>query len=405
MKRKESLAQQSSGLDDKAANASQDSSQESPPFAKILVVDDEPLNLRLVENHLGGMNYELLCYQDGNQALESLNQDDPDLILLDLMMPGVDGYEVIKVIRSNYLQSQLPIIVITANQQEHVTRKSIQLGANDYLIKPYSAEELRVRINSQLRISKQQIMQEEMEMLQEREKKERAERLRVNRILDDLNISLAMVDAQGMTLQINKEFQRLFGFSQSQAQGKQMKELLGLEEFEFKDKHSEISLRDVSGKRKKMSVRSNRVELQEQDEYIIIMIPVETGEQETEPVLTRFSKVHGDSESTEEIDQNELLRQKLCNLLNLSVKYYEYATGNNYTSLALDSGLWHATLNGTTYRAYMMERYMNPERIPGKFKWGVVIKTADWVLKNCEEYKELKNKILKEKTEIEDILL
>ena len=401
----ESLVQQSSGLDDKAANASQDSSQESPPFAKILVVDDEPLNLRLVENHLEGMNYELHCYQDSNQALESLNQDDPDLILLDLMMPGVDGYEVIKVIRSNYLQSQLPIIVITANQQEHVTRKSIQLGANDYLIKPYSAEELRVRINSQLRISKQQIMQEEMEMLQEREKKERAERLRVNRILDDLNISLAMVDAQGTILQINKEFQRMFGFSQSQAQGKQMKELLGLEEFEFKDKHSEISLRDVSGKRIKMSVRSNRVELQEQDEYIVIMIPAETSEQETEPVLTRFSEVNGDSESTEEIDPNELLRQKLCNLLNLSVKYYEYATGNNYTSLALDSGLWHATLNGTTYRAYMMERYMNPERIPGKFKWGVVIKTAEWVLENCEEHQELKNKILKEKTEIEDILL
>ncbi|MDP7406939.1 MAG: response regulator [SAR324 cluster bacterium] len=378
--KQESLVKQSSGLDDKAANASKDSSQEDPPFAKILVVDDEPLNLRLVENHLEGMNYELHCYQDGNQALESLNQDDPDLILLDLMMPGVDGYEVIKVIRSNYLQSQLPIIVITANQQEHVTRNSIQLGANDYLIKPYSAEELRVRINSQLRISKQQIMQEEMEMLQEREKKERTERLRVNRILDDLNISLAMVDSQGTILQINKEFQRMFGFSQSQAQGKQMKELLGLEEFEFKDKHSEISLRDVSGKRIKMSVRSNRVELQEQDEYIVIMIPAENSEKETKPDLTRFSTVNGDYESTEEIDPNELLRQKLCNLLNLSVKYYEYATGNNYTSLALDSGLWHATLNGTTYRAYMMERYMNPQRIPGKFKWGVVIKTAEWVL-------------------------
>ena len=111
-----------------------------------------------------------------------------------------------------------------------------------------------------------------------------------------------------------------------------------------------------------MSVLSNHVELQEQDEYIVIMIPAETSEQETEPVLTRFSQVNGDSESTIEIDPNELLRQKLCNLLNLSVKYYEYATGNNYTSLALDSGLWHATLNGTTYRAYMMERYMNPQK-------------------------------------------
>ena len=242
-------------------------------------------------------------------------------------------------------------------------------------------------------------------MLQELEKKERAERLRVNRILDDLNISLAIVDAQGTILQINKEFQRMFGFSQSQAQGKQMKELLDLEEFEFKDKHSEISLRDVSGKRIKMNVRSNRVELQEQDEYIVIMIPSETSEQETEPIVTRSPQANGDAETSKEIVSNELLKHKLCNLLNLSVKYYEYATGNNYTPLALDSGLWHATLNGTTYRAYMMERYMNPQRIPGKFKWGVVIKTADWVLENCEEHQELKNKILKVKTEIEDILL
>ena len=78
------------------------------------------------------------------------------------------------------------------------------------------------------------------------------------------------------------------------------------------------------------------------------------------------------------------------------MKYYEYATGNNYTSLALDSGLWHATLNGTTYQAFMMEHYMNPQRIPGKFKWGVVIKTAEWVLENCEEHKDLKNNICEE---------
>ena len=179
----------------------------------------------------------------------------------------------------------------------------------DFLPGSNASLQRRISVLLQLRISKQRIMQEEMEMLQEREKKERAERLRVNRILDDLNISLAMVEAQGTILQINKEFQRMFGFSQSQAQGKQMKELLGLEEIEFKDKHSEISLRDVSGKRIKMSVRSNRVELQEQDEYIVIMIPAETSEQETESVVTRSTPANGDSESTEEIAPNELLRQ------------------------------------------------------------------------------------------------
>ena len=76
----------------------------------------------------------------------------------------------------------------------------------------------------------------------------------------------------------------MLGFSQCQAQGKQMKELLGLEEFEFKNKHSQLNLRDVSGKRIRMSIRSNRVDLQEEDEYIVIMIPAEIIDQETEPV-------------------------------------------------------------------------------------------------------------------------
>ena len=99
------------------------------------------------------------------------------------------------------------------------------------------------------------------------------------------------------------------------------------------------------------------------------------------------------------------MRLQLCKVLNLSLKYYEYATGNNASSLAIESGIWHTTLNGSTYRAYMLERYLNPERMPLKYKWSIVMQTVDWVLENCQEHKELKNKINDLKSEIEKVLI
>ena len=99
-----------------------------------------------------------------------------------------------------------------------------------------------------------------------------------------------------------------------------------------------------------------------------------------------------------------MLKQKYCNLLNLCVRYYEYATGNNFTALALDSGLWHATVNGSGYRAYMLERYLDPKRIPNRFKMSLILKTSDWVLDNYDDKNKLRNNIINLKNEIENIM-
>ena len=71
----------------------------------------------------------------------------------------------------------------------------------------------------------------------------------------------------------------------------------------------------------------------------------------------------------------------------------------------MESGLWHVTLNGSSYRAYMLQRYLNPHSIPEKYKWGVVFKTGDWVLENCSEHHELKQKILDTRKVLENGLL
>ena len=392
-------------ISEKSEESGQSISLKGDSYGRVMVIDDEPLNLRLIESNLEGLKYDLHFYQSGHQALEALNENDPDLILLDLMMPGVDGYEVIKAIRSNYTLNQIPIIVITANQQEHLSRKSIQLGANDYLIKPYSAEELRVRVNSQLRISKQKKTEEELEISIEKENRERRERVRASRILDFVNIPLAMLDAEWGILQVNREFERLLGYSQIQLQGQRLNEILRLEALKLEPLSSAVQISHASGEMIPARIRLSKVELQDRDEYVFIIIPSESSDSEESSILMNSELKQNASGLSENLDQEDQLRMKICGLLNLSLKYYEYATGQNASSLALESGIWHATLNGTTYRAYMLERYLKPERIPKKYKWGIVMQTVDWVLENCQEHQELKKKMIQQKNEIEEVLL
>ena len=100
------------------------------------MVDDEPVNLEIIEDFLEELPLEITCYSSGDEFLNHLDEDEPDLLILDLMMPNMDGYAVIRQIRSEYSAQELPILVVTANEQERFSHQSLSLGANDYLIKP-----------------------------------------------------------------------------------------------------------------------------------------------------------------------------------------------------------------------------------------------------------------------------
>jgi PAS domain S-box-containing protein len=126
---------------------------------KILIVDDEPINLELLQSHLTLQNYQVLTAQDGFQALELLKTENPDLVLLDLMMPRMSGYDVCLEIRKTRDAASLPIIMLTAKTQVSDLVNGLVSGANDYLIKPFIREELlaRVRTHLDLKISHDQL--------------------------------------------------------------------------------------------------------------------------------------------------------------------------------------------------------------------------------------------------------
>ena len=123
------------------------------PAAKILVVDDVPENVRLLEAVLVPRGYEVVTANDGLKALEIVAAEDPDLILLDVMMPGLDGYGVCTQLRANDDTAVLPVIMVTSSIGQEKT-KAIEAGADDFIPKPFNHDELLTRVRSLLRIKR-----------------------------------------------------------------------------------------------------------------------------------------------------------------------------------------------------------------------------------------------------------
>ncbi len=125
--------------------------------SKILVVDDVPQNVRLLELNLRAEGYNVLAAYSGKEALEKVEKEKPDLILLDVMMPGMDGYEVCKRLRQNKKTRMLPIVMVTAYQKEEDKKiEAIDAGADDFISKPFKRYELLARVRSLLRVKKLQ---------------------------------------------------------------------------------------------------------------------------------------------------------------------------------------------------------------------------------------------------------
>ncbi len=122
---------------------------------KILIVDDEKDIVKMLDYNLKKEGYRILVAYDGEDALNLARREHPDIILLDLMLPGIDGLEVCKALKKEEKTSSLPIIMLTAKAQEADKVVGLELGADDYVTKPFSIKELLARIKAVLRRAKE----------------------------------------------------------------------------------------------------------------------------------------------------------------------------------------------------------------------------------------------------------
>lgn len=131
---------------------------------KVLVVDDNPRNIRLLTDILEDENYEVYSVDHGLPVVEMTHTLKPDIILLDIMMPGLDGFEVCRQLKNNYEIKDIPIIMVTAKTDSIDVKNALDLGAFDYIKKPLDEVEVVARVQSALRFKEHQDRLKEMAM-------------------------------------------------------------------------------------------------------------------------------------------------------------------------------------------------------------------------------------------------
>ncbi|MGD2147310.1 MAG: response regulator transcription factor [Anaerolineae bacterium] len=167
---------------------------------KVLVVEDEPTLVETLEYNLSRQDYEVLTAMDGREALEVARAERPDVIVLDLMLPGIDGIEVCRILRQ---EMNVPILMLTARDEEVDKIVGLEVGADDYITKPFSMRELLARVKALLR--RERLIREELSA--ERETAE-AQRL----VLGDVTIDVSRREVQrdGVSLDLKpREYELL----------------------------------------------------------------------------------------------------------------------------------------------------------------------------------------------------
>src|SRR6476620_5768034 len=120
-------------------------------MTRILVVDDSAFNLKIVSATLAPAGYEVVMASNGREALERVDAMQPDLIILDVMMPELNGYEVCRRLRRKVTTMHRPIMMLTANDSLEERVNGLEAGADDYMSKPFEAPELQARVKALLR--------------------------------------------------------------------------------------------------------------------------------------------------------------------------------------------------------------------------------------------------------------
>ena len=223
-----------------------DLSSWSEDRVNVLVVDDETINLQVVADQLSLKNYEVTLVSNGNDALALINELEKenkafDLILLDIMMPGMSGYEVCRKLREKFPPDRLPVIMLTAKNRPEDLVAGFEAGASDYLPKPFSNKELMARISNQYDLKRMTDQHfDDIEALKEselkyirlfRERKQVAEELGnlksyLANIIDSMPSLLIGVDPQGNITQWNSESEKRTGIKPDTAIGKPLLEIM-----------------------------------------------------------------------------------------------------------------------------------------------------------------------------------
>ncbi|CAN1211355.1 hypothetical protein TUMEXPCC7403_14230 [Tumidithrix helvetica PCC 7403] len=200
----------------------------SPDRFTILIVEDNPINLSVLYEALTDVGYQLQINTDGRNVVPQTQQNPPDLILLDVMLPEIDGFEICRQLKANSSTQAIPVIFMTALIELKDKVTGLSLGAVDYITKPFQIAELLARLQLHLQLSHlsktleeknlelQSLTQELEERVMERTAELLESQQRYQALMNGASDAILLADVQGNLLHVNKKAEQMFGYTRNE---------------------------------------------------------------------------------------------------------------------------------------------------------------------------------------------
>ncbi len=392
--------------------------------ARILVVDDEEVNRQILYSQLQVQGYDVVLCGSGEEALSWLENEKPQLILLDLMMPQLNGFEVCEAIREQYNRFELPILMLTASHQVKDVVKALNIGANDYLFKPYHEVELLARMHSLISAGEShkhaldnKRLNSEISRRKDAQEKLRHSNQRLLNVLNNADDAILLLDNSCCVIYANQAacvlleddgctikdqsieqilcprlYQDLLTLAASRSQ--EDKQLYASNRTDSLGKSVALtvfaSAFHVAGKRfinlcvqpaklilnnqqKVQAMQSLSRELSMSRERIMSLEKV---------VVDIAVNAIGNTEAAPQAHVKDP-RALLVNTLRLSIALWEQHTGKGKIELAEDSKIWRTHIDGSTVKTRTLDKYLSVKSLPQKPRWRSVIRTANFVVQQC----------------------
>ncbi|MCP4294186.1 MAG: response regulator [Proteobacteria bacterium] len=393
----------------------------------ILVVDDDPIARHLLINQLSHQEFNVITAKNGLEAIEKLEEYQLDLILLDLMMPYMNGYEFCEKVREEYNANSLPIIILTARHQIEDLITSLKSGANDYLTKPFQKSELLARVHSQLKLKEINSLKQELTHQIQHEKNLLASKYQLVKSLKSSNHALIFVDRRGDIQFANSSALEMLNYPREEIELASLNQILQLPKAQQKAQSSEL-LNAIQSGEKEFIIQPlngegfpgqitcfNQADENNDNLAIIIKEDIKSGSSKDlikapEQLaalekaclhVCQLSRKEGTSlvdclmsleYSLDEITKDVVselhplqLRKNVVKLMSHALNVWEAETRKTKFELAEESALWKVYIDQGQIRTRTFDKYLSLEFLPKNPRWNTVIKTVEHVLKVVPE--------------------
>lgn len=420
----------------------------TPEGHVILVVDDDPINLQVASNHLAVVGHGILTAADGAEALEIIrSKETPDLVLLDVIMPGMSGHEVCREIRKDHELQTLPVVMLTAAGRQADLVEGFAAGANDYLAKPFSGQELIARVNAQLKMKEAfEIMAENVRLKRKlARRRETVQHLlltqrRLSELLDTVADAVLAVNEDHEIAFSNRACREFLGSDAKTLLGRPLRTIIIPETLDIltsalmhrDETTGNASLPEIVFTRADNTSVTTEVLITSLDlegdplNVLLIRTPAETPPHHTAlPLIAELNRNQQRIQTLEETlsvalhPQMSHIREELkavdtalaamqqamlpsvktpekpaVAVMNLCIDYWIESTRSDKFEMARQSGMWRVYTNLDGWeRAQTLDKYLDITTLPKKPRWKQVISTAEFVLTFCESSSELRRRL------------